>query len=71
MVVVPADAPVTTPDEEPTVAIPVLPLVHVPPDGELLYVVVEPIHTDVVPEIDPGLLFTQRPNVEKQPLESV
>jgi len=50
---------------------PLLLLLHVPPDGELLNVVVAPTHTEAVPDIAPGLLFTQMANVEKQPLESV
>jgi len=48
--VVPADTPVTTP-EELTVAMPMLPLVHVPPAVGLARVVVEPTHTSGVPVI--------------------
>jgi hypothetical protein len=39
---VPPATPVTTPLDEPTVAIPILPLVHVPPDGELDNVAEDP-----------------------------
>lgn len=55
---VPVATPVTTPEEEPTVAIPVLPLVHVPPDEVLLNVVVDPTHTFVVPVMVAGNGFT-------------
>jgi hypothetical protein len=44
------------PDEEPTVATPVLPLAHTPPPSASLNVVVEPEHTVNVPVI--GALFT-------------
>ena len=46
---VPADMPVTTPVEEPTVAIAELLLVQCPPDVESASVVVEPTQTLAVP----------------------
>jgi hypothetical protein len=49
MLTTPAVIPVTTPAL--TVARPVLPLVHTPPDGLLLNVVVLLVHTDNVPLI--------------------
>jgi hypothetical protein len=55
---VPALTPVTTPVDEPTVATPVLPLVQVPPDGDELSVVVDPVQTEAVPEIAPGAVAT-------------
>ena len=48
-----ADTPVTTP-VEPTVACALLLLVHTPPDGEELKLVVKPAHTLAVPEIAAG-----------------
>jgi hypothetical protein len=50
IVVVPTETGVTTP--ELTVATPMLELVHAPPEVALAKVVVEPIQTDAVPEID-------------------
>jgi len=54
-VVVPCDVPVATPEADPIVATDVLLLVHVPPADELERVVVEPLHTDSVPLIEPGV----------------
>jgi hypothetical protein len=51
MAAVPVTIPVTTPEEEPTVAIEILPLVHVPPDVLLLSDVVDPEQTVSVPVI--------------------
>ena len=48
---VPAETPVTMPEEEPIVATPVLPLVHVPPLEVLDKVPVAPEQIEVVPEI--------------------
>ena len=53
----PDETPVTTPVEDTTVAIPVLPLVHVPPPASLK-VVVNPAHTVPVPVMDVGNGFT-------------
>ena len=53
MVTVPAVTPVTTP-EEVTVALAVLPLVQLPPDGVSDNAVVAPGQTVAVPKIGPG-----------------
>ena len=58
MMVVPDATPVTAPVEEPMVATPGVPLVHVPPVGVLLSVVVAPMQAPVVPEMVPGKAFT-------------
>lgn len=71
MVAVPAPAPETMPDEEPTVATPVALLLHVPPVGLQLSVVVDPSHTVVVPVMDPGAVVTVTSRVVKQPPLSV
>ena len=47
----PADTPLATPEEEFIVAIPVDPLVQVPPEVVLPSVVVKPTHAAVVPVI--------------------
>lgn len=49
--VLPPDTDVTTPDDGPMVATPVLPLLHVPPAVALLSVVVLPLHRVSVPVI--------------------
>ena len=49
MVAVPAPAPVTTPDAEPTVAAPLL--VQVPPDAVSVSVMLAPAHTVEGPDI--------------------
>lgn len=54
------------PDEEPTVAIAVLLLVHEPPDGVELSVVVVPTHNVAVPVMADGLAITQNGKVTKQ-----
>src|ERR1043166_8504132 len=54
MVTVPAATPVTTPDDEPTVAIAVLVLVHRPPVTASDNAVVRPTQTEVVPVMGPG-----------------
>lgn len=43
--------PVTTPVEDPTVAVDELPLLHVPPGIELVSVIVAPAHTGPAPEM--------------------
>ena len=58
MTAVPAATPLTTPVPEPTDAVPDALLVHTPPEGELLNVVVAPSHTVGTPVIAPGALFT-------------
>jgi hypothetical protein len=54
---VPADTPDTTPEAAFTVATPVDPLLQVPPDGFPVKVVVELVHTFVVP-VTVGVSFT-------------
>jgi len=49
IVEVPADTPVTVPFDDPTVAIEVAELVHVPPVVVLVHVWDEPIQIGVVP----------------------
>lgn len=59
MIAVPADTPVTTPEELPTVATAVLPLVQVPPDVASKSVEVEPMqYTAPVPVGVAGFGFT-------------
>jgi hypothetical protein len=58
MVTVPADTPLTTPVDEPTVAIVVFPLLHVPGPTELVSVVVAPTHTFMLPVIVAGIGYT-------------
>jgi hypothetical protein len=55
MKTVPADTPVTTPVEAPTVAIVLLLLLHVPPDTVLEREDVLPIQITAVPEIVPAV----------------
>lgn len=57
MVAVPGVTPVTTPELEPTVATPILPLTHVPPGVPLLRVTVLP--RQMAPEalMAPGVGF--------------
>ena len=57
MIAVPADTPVTTPVPGTTVTTVVVLLLHVPPPASL-NVVVDPTHTDAVPEIAEGNGFT-------------
>lgn len=67
---VPANAPVTTPVEPTTVALPLL-LVQVPPAGPLLSVVLCPTHTLVLPVIAKGNAFTVTTVVTRQPVDNV
>lgn len=67
MFALPAATPDTMPDPEPTVATPVLLLVHVPPDGEELSVVLAPVHTEAVPDIAPGVVLTVTEAMAKHP----
>lgn len=67
MVTVPAATPVTTPVDEPIVAIVVLPLVHTPPGTALLNVVTAPTHTLEVPVMGVGNGFTVITFVAMQP----
>lgn len=54
----PGVIPVTTPVEEPTVAVDVLPLLHVPPGIELVSVIVAPAHTGPAPDMESELTVT-------------
>lgn len=54
MVVVPGATPVTMPVAEPIVAQPGLLLVHTPPEGELVSVVLVPTQMVSVPEMPEG-----------------
>ena len=55
MIAVPVLTAATIPLEDPTVATPALPLVHEPPAGVELSVVVPPGHKATIPEIGVGL----------------
>ena len=65
MITVPAATPVTKP-AEPTVAIPVLPLLHVPPEVPSDKVMFAPVPTVVKPDIVPadGIVLTVMTAVE-------
>lgn len=67
---VPAVTPVTIPSPEPTVATGRLLLVHVPPDGDELSVVVDPTHSPAVPVIAPGIGFTVTSRVVEHPVDA-
>ena len=67
----PAAAPVTTPVSEPTLAMLVLLLVHVPPPVVELRVVADPAHTVDAPVIGAGPVDTVTPFVATQPDEPV
>ena len=71
VLVIETGPPVTIPVVDPTVAIPVAPLVHVPPRGVSLNVVVKPAHTVSVPEIAPGKELTVTIAVAIQPVGKV
>jgi hypothetical protein len=66
----PTDIPVTTPVKEPTVAIPVLLLLHTPPPGSDS-VVVKPIQTRLVPVIGAGAEITVTDKVAAQPVDKL
>ena len=63
----PAAMPVTTPEDEPTVAVEVLLLLQEPPETDSIKVVVRPAHTVVVPVIAAGTAFTVIAVVRVQP----
>ncbi len=67
IVAVPAATPDTTPDVEFTLAVPEALLVHTPPVGDEDNVVVDPVHTESVPEIAEGAALTVTTLVAKQP----
>lgn len=58
MVAIPAVTPLTIPVDEPTVAMPVAVLVHIPPEVVLLNVAVEPMQINAVPVIAAGVTGT-------------
>jgi len=68
IVVIPDERPYTTPLEDPTVATPVLLLLHEPPVVTSLNAVVDSIHTLRVPPIAEGGRFTVTVDVVKQPV---
>jgi hypothetical protein len=63
--------PVTMPVVAPTEAIPVLLLLHVPPEAALLSVVVDPEQTLSVPSMDVGKVLTVTTAVAIQPVGKV
>jgi len=71
MLAVPGLTPVITPVVIPTVAIPVLPLLHVPPIVALLKVVVCPTQTTGLPELVASAAFTVTTAVRAQPVATV
>ena len=64
---VPFEIPVTTPLEEPTVATAGTLLIHVPPPGEELNVLVEPVQRPSTPVMAPGEELTVTVVAAKQP----
>ena len=71
VLVVDTDPPVTTPEVNPTDAIPLALLLHVPPAVISLNVVVRPEHTSIVPVIKAGNGFTVTTTVAIQPVGNV
>jgi len=67
----PGATPVTTPDDEPTVAMLVLLLVQTPPAVLFVSVMDDPAQTDVGPAMATGLGFTVTTAVEMHPEESI
>jgi len=67
MLGLPAATPVTVPEEEPTVALVMSLLAHVPPLVRSLSVDVAPAHNVVVPVIDDGVPLTVKGSVVEQP----
>jgi len=67
MFTVPPETPDAIPVPDPTVAIDVLELLHVPPVDALVKVVLPVKQSDNVPPIDAGLLFTVTTDVAKLP----
>ena len=65
----PAAIPVAIPEEDPMVAMPVLLLVHVPPEVLLLSTVDAPMHTDVTPVIGVGVLTVTKTELKPIPHE--
>lgn len=71
MTAVPVLIPDTRPVAKPTVALAVLPLIHVPPDDVLDNVVPDPTHTVPSPVIAGGTEFTVTIAVRAQELDNV
>ena len=69
MFVVPAATPFTIPESKPTVAVPVLLLLHVPPTASLS-VIFDPAHTFIVPVIAAGNGLTVITALTIQPVGS-
>ena len=69
--VVPAAIPLSNPDDEPIVAVPDEPELHVPPARESLKVVENVVHRSVVPVIAEGSGFTVSVVVAVQPVGNV
>ena len=63
--------PKTIPDEEPMVAIAVLPLSHPPPEAGSVNNVVNPVHTVMLPWIGAGTGFTVSTVVALQPVRGI
>jgi hypothetical protein len=61
--------PLTKPVEEPTVAIPGMALIQTPPVLVSVSVVVDPAHSNKVPDIRPGTGFTVTVVVTMQPVD--
>jgi len=64
----PLAIPVAKPPAEEIVAIEVVPLLHVPPDGTSERVSVAPTHDIAAPLIEEGNGFTRKPVLTKQPV---
>lgn len=67
----PVDTPDTIPVVPVTVAAVVLPLLHVPPAGLSLSVVVMPVHTLLLPETGTGVVLIITVVVAAQPVGKV
>ena len=71
MLVMPAETGVTTPVEDPIVAIPVAEEAHLPPEVPSLNVVADPVHTPSVPVMPTGDVLTVTMAVVLQPVGNV
>ena len=70
MAALPGATPLTMPDADPTVAMPPLPELQLPPPGSLR-TVVAPVQTIATPVIGDGVVFTVSVIVAAQPSGSV
>ena len=68
MVAVPTETPDTIPVDEPTLAMVLSLLVHIPPEVALFSVVEEPIHTIDEPVMAVGTAFTVTVAIAAQPV---